>query len=221
VNLKFDGFSHDPQQHYVATWFKCDDCLKGSNILIHFPEGKPLVGFFGNDSNDPQYAAADSATQTQPVVAEPEPVITRVSEAERREKQLQIDRTANALEAHRKIAEFVLSKRRNKIAFANRSTVVGRLAKLRQQWVWAVDSSNPAIEEILNDHGGKVIIGKLWEDLKLILTMQKKHGKSGVAAQRTFPATLGTQEEVRCYLFSAKSFEDARKGVLQTGAMFS
>lgn len=155
-----------------------------------------------------------------PAVVAPEPVVARESEAERREKQQQIERTANALEAHRKIAELVLSKRRSKLAFANRSTVVGRLAKLREQWVWAVDASNPAIEEILNDHGGKLIIGKLWEDLKLIATTQKKHHRGGVAAQRTFSVTLGSRAQVWCYLFPAKSLEDARKGVLQIGSMF-
>jgi len=158
--------------------------------------------------------------EPEPIVAEPQPVVTRESEAEERKRKLQADQTANALEAHRKIADLVLSKQRKGLSFVERNRVIGRLSVLRGRKVWAVDPSHPAIADVINDHGGKPIIGRIWDEHKLIVVGERRNGRGQVTKLRTQDVSLGVGEPVYCYLFLAKPFEDARKGVLQTGAMF-
>lgn len=158
--------------------------------------------------------------EPEPVVVAPEPVVARESEAERREKQLQIERTANALEAHRKISELVLSRRRKDLSFVDRSTVLARLDTLRGRKVWAVDANHPTVTKIIDDHGGKIVLARTWEEQKLIVVSQQKRGRSRVGVVRTHDVRLGSGTEVYCYLFLEKQFEAARRSQLQIGSLF-
>ena len=240
--MKRFEFHHKDRKHLIAEGLRCPVCdgevyERGSvpepyaqirYSLFHCPgSGHELV--LRVDSLDGHikihfYALPDDVTlgwfhepmeepEPEPIVSALEPVVARESEAQRREKQLQIERTANALEAHRKIADMVLSNQRNGLAFIDRSTVLARLLTHRGRRVWAVDARHPEIGKILEDHGGKLIVANAWAEAGLIIVGTKNVGNGKVHARRTFNLTVGARGDTMCYLFLVQSFEAARKGI--------
>lgn len=206
--LRFDcpGAGHHPVLRV--------DTIDG-HIKLHFyalPEDVTF-GWYHEPIEEPEPAPA-------PIMLEPEPAYARESEAYLREKQLREERIHNAHEAHAKIAQLVLSKQRQGLSFIDRSTVLARLMTLRKQKVWAVDANHPAITQIINDHGGKIVLGRMWEKWQFIVPSHSPKNGKELASQRTSKVRLGSETRVSCYLFSAKHLEDHRKYKLATGSLF-
>lgn len=205
--------------------FTCPGYGHTSVLRIDFLDGHLKIHFYALPEDvefDWYHVPLDEADE--PTISEPEaapiPIVPQESEAKLRQRQVQIERTANALEAHRLIAELVLSKRRKDLSFVDRSTVLGRLNMLRGRKVWAVDANHPTVTQIIDDHGGKIIVGRIWDEMKLIVAADKQNGIGQSGRQRTHDVRLGGHGEVYCYLFLAKQFEDARKNQLAVGSLF-
>jgi hypothetical protein len=219
--MKRFEFDHKDRKHLIAEGLRCPVCdgevyERGSvperyaqirYSLFHCPgSGHKLV--LRVDSEDGHikihfYALPDDVTlgwfhepieepEPEPIVSAPEPVVA----SKYKEKKFK----SSGERALDEVMDFVVRRQTMAgLAFDGNGQVFARVVMIGPSYCWAVQSTNPGIDTIMRNFGGRSRINKDWRRMGILYADNMK--------QPTRQVTMTPKGRVvRCYVFTPDAF---------------
>lgn len=193
-NIYDIGTVAEPSWHVRYSIFQCFDAQHVSVLRVDTIDGHIKMHFYAppDDVTFGWYHEPIEEPEPAPIVAEPERAITRESE---KGKSRSIGEVALA-----SVIDFVTRRQTMAgLAFDGNGQAFGRVVMIGSSYCWAIQSTNPGIDTIMRNFGGRSRINKDWRRMGILYADNMK--------QPTRQVTMTPKGRVvRCYVFTPDAF---------------
>jgi len=186
----------------VEVIVQCQSCRKQSRLRVDTVGGRIQLRYLAipkAEVVEAEKPKIESAPIAEPK-SDPAPARRRVSQPEgKRDVGMPIRQLRSAETALREIRDLLLRRSKDHVAFGSRNTILGkRIAPIDGENYWAVSANASQIAAILNRHGGKDNLARVWASMKAIRSTSRAKPQD-----LTPPVFLTPGETTRCFLFVA------------------